>query len=68
MPKTTGILPFAIMAVALRRTEQLLLTGGQQRARLNAWSAVCENRRHAADRSEAASLLPAERAGSLRHA
>ncbi|MER5865514.1 hypothetical protein [Kitasatospora sp. NPDC002040] len=63
MPNTTGIL-----AHALRRTERVLLAGGQQRARRNAWAAVCENRRHAADRSEAAALLPAERGGALRRA
>jgi hypothetical protein len=72
MPKKMGLLPSAIMAAALRRTERMILTGGQQRARLNAWSAVCENRRHAADRTEAAELLPgflpADRVGALRRA
>lgn len=63
MRKKTGILVHA-----LRRTEQMLLTSGQLRARRNAWAAVCENRRHAADRSEAAALFPAEQAGVLRHA
>ncbi|GAA1182335.1 hypothetical protein F4556_005423 [Kitasatospora gansuensis] len=58
----------SILVHALRRTERLLLAGGQQRARRNAWSAVCENRRHAADRSEAAALFPAEQPGALRRA
>ncbi|MEV4614236.1 hypothetical protein AB0K43_16810 [Kitasatospora sp. NPDC049258] len=35
---------------AVRLAERVLLAGGQHRARINAWSAVCENRRHAADR------------------
>ncbi|MER8182669.1 hypothetical protein [Kitasatospora sp. NPDC094015] len=35
---------------AVRLAERVLLAGGQRRARINAWSAVCENRRHAADR------------------
>ncbi|BFV59682.1 hypothetical protein KCMC57_up47860 [Kitasatospora sp. CMC57] len=63
MPKKTGI-----VVHVLRRTERMLLTGGQQRARRNAWSAVCENSRHAADRSQAAALFPAEQAGALRRA
>ena len=42
---------------ALRRAETLLWRGGQQRARRNAWDAVCENRRQARDRQEAEHLL-----------
>ncbi|MFF8768859.1 hypothetical protein [Kitasatospora sp. NPDC015120] len=38
------------VGVALRFAESVLLSGGQRRARHNAWAAVCENRRHAADR------------------
>ncbi len=36
---------------ALRLAESVLLAGGQRHARQNAWAAVCENRRHAADRA-----------------
>lgn len=39
---------------ALRLAESVLLAGGQQHARRNAWRAVCENRRYAADRERAA--------------
>ncbi|MEV6973275.1 hypothetical protein [Kitasatospora sp. NPDC093806] len=39
------------MGVALRFAESVLLAGGQQQARQNAWAAVCENRRYAADRA-----------------
>ncbi|MEV7781749.1 hypothetical protein [Kitasatospora sp. NPDC088351] len=35
---------------ALRLAESVLLAGGQRQARRNAWAAVCENRRYAADR------------------
>lgn len=35
---------------ALRFAESVLLAPGQQHARQNAWAAVCENRRYAADR------------------
>ncbi|WP_371482043.1 hypothetical protein [Kitasatospora sp. NBC_00315] len=35
---------------ALRLAESVLLGGGQRHARQNAWAAVCENRRLAADR------------------
>ncbi|MFE7564827.1 hypothetical protein [Kitasatospora sp. NPDC057500] len=38
------------MGVALRFAESVLLSGGQRQARRNAWAAVCENRRYAADR------------------
>ncbi|MFC1416728.1 hypothetical protein [Streptacidiphilus cavernicola] len=37
---------------ALRMAESVLLGGGQQTARRNAWDAVCENRRHAQDRDD----------------
>jgi len=37
---------------ALRAAESVLVRG----ARRNAWAAVCENRRHAADRDRAAEL------------
>jgi hypothetical protein len=40
------------MSDALRRAESVLLGGGQQTARRNAWDAVCENRRLAQDRQE----------------
>lgn len=40
------------MSGALRRAESVLLAGGQQTARRNAWDAVCENRRWAQDRAE----------------
>ncbi|MER8104811.1 hypothetical protein [Kitasatospora sp. NPDC094016] len=38
------------VGVALRLAESVLLAGGQQQARRNAWAAVCENRQYAADR------------------
>ncbi|MEU9041174.1 MULTISPECIES: hypothetical protein [unclassified Kitasatospora] len=38
------------VGVALRFAESVLLAPGQRHARRNAWAAVCENRRHAADR------------------
>ncbi|WP_037900559.1 hypothetical protein [Streptomyces sp. NRRL S-350] len=38
------------VGVALRFAESVLLAPGQRHARRNAWSAVCEDRRHAADR------------------
>jgi hypothetical protein len=48
---------------ALRLAESVLLAGGQRQARQNAWAAVCENRRHAADRTGgAAPLRPAPEA------
>ncbi len=42
---------------ALRLAESVLLAGGQRQARQNAWAAVCENRRHAADRIGGAAPL-----------
>lgn len=42
------------VGAALRLAESLLLAPGQRHARRNAWAAVCENRRHAADRVLAA--------------
>ncbi|MFJ6213829.1 hypothetical protein ACIQGZ_10940 [Streptomyces sp. NPDC092296] len=44
---------------AIRIAESMLLAGGRQVALQNAWDAVCENRRHAADRAETATLLGA---------
>ncbi|MFG3049682.1 hypothetical protein ACGFZP_01850 [Kitasatospora sp. NPDC048239] len=44
---------------ALRLAESVLLAGGQRQARRNAWAAVCENRRYAADRERDA--LPSGR-------
>jgi hypothetical protein len=44
---------------ALRKAESVLFSSGQQVARRNAWDAVCENRRHAADRAETATVLGA---------
>lgn len=38
------------VGVALRFAESVLLAPGQRHARRNAWAAVCENRRYAADR------------------
>ncbi|MER7753458.1 hypothetical protein [Kitasatospora sp. NPDC097643] len=38
------------VGAALRLAESVLLAGGQQQARRNAWAAVCENRQYAADR------------------
>ncbi|MBV6696131.1 hypothetical protein [Kitasatospora aureofaciens] len=38
------------VGVALRFAESVLMAGGQRHARRNAWAAVCENRRYAADR------------------
>ncbi|MCU7825161.1 hypothetical protein KSNIM_26685 [Kitasatospora sp. DSM 101779] len=47
-----GLLPARMPSVggALRYAESVLLAGGQRQARRNAWAAVCENRRHAAER------------------
>ncbi len=42
---------------ALRAVEALLLGGGQQTARRNAWTAVLEDRRRAKDRHEAQHVL-----------
>ncbi|MEV8324992.1 hypothetical protein ACFV84_02970 [Kitasatospora sp. NPDC059811] len=52
------------VGVALRLAESVLLAGGQQQARRNAWAAVCENRRYAADRrhdARAATTSPPRR-------
>ncbi|WP_329563579.1 hypothetical protein [Kitasatospora sp. NBC_01266] len=49
------------IGTAIRLAENVLLAGGRRQARLNAWSAVCENRRHAADREAARIGLPAHR-------
>ncbi|MGW2249875.1 hypothetical protein ACWCXH_06700 [Kitasatospora sp. NPDC001660] len=38
------------VGVAVRFAESVLMAGGQRQARRNAWAAVCENRRYAADR------------------
>ncbi|MFF1902047.1 hypothetical protein [Kitasatospora sp. NPDC058218] len=48
------------VGTALRLAESVLLAGGQRQARRNAWAAVCENRRYAADRERDA--LPGGRA------
>nr|WP_189129703.1 hypothetical protein [Wenjunlia tyrosinilytica] len=45
------------VADALRAVEAILLRGGQQTARRNAWAAVCEDRRRARDRREAQTVL-----------
>ncbi|MEU8514188.1 hypothetical protein AB0C76_21735 [Kitasatospora sp. NPDC048722] len=42
------------VGVAVRFAESVLMAGGQRHARRNAWAAVCENRRHAADRHHVA--------------
>ena len=44
---------------ALRAVESLLLPGGQQTARRNAWTAVVADRRRARDRSDAARAMDA---------
>lgn len=44
---------------ALRAVESLLMRGGQQTARRNAWTAVLEDRRRARDRHEAQDVLEA---------
>ncbi|MER5353050.1 hypothetical protein ABT093_22290 [Kitasatospora sp. NPDC002551] len=51
------------VGVALRFAESVLLSGGQRQARRNAWAAVCENRRLAADRRHDA-LLPGAAEGT----
>ncbi|MFF7988548.1 hypothetical protein ACFZDG_02000 [Kitasatospora xanthocidica] len=38
------------VGAALRFAESVLLAPGQRHARRNAWAAVCEDRRYAADR------------------
>jgi hypothetical protein len=46
-------LPYAPVAGALRAVETFLLSGGQQTARRNAWTAVVADRQRARDRREA---------------
>jgi hypothetical protein len=46
-------LPYAPVTGALRAVESFLLSGGQQTARRNAWSAVVADRQRARDRREA---------------
>ncbi|MDQ0813840.1 hypothetical protein QFZ63_005554 [Streptomyces sp. B3I7] len=50
---------------ALRAVESLLLSGGQRRARRNAWNSVLEDRRRAKDRVEAERVLDATAAPVL---
>ncbi|MGA5816380.1 hypothetical protein ACPC54_00760 [Kitasatospora sp. NPDC094028] len=50
------------VGVALRFAESVLLAPGQRRARRNAWAAVCENRRYAADRRHDAAATADARA------
>ncbi|MGW2373241.1 MULTISPECIES: hypothetical protein [Kitasatospora] len=50
------------VGAALRFAESVLLAPGQRHARRNAWAAVCENRRYAADRRHDA--LPGVAAGT----
>ncbi|MEY9963614.1 hypothetical protein ABIA33_001647 [Streptacidiphilus sp. MAP12-16] len=45
------------MGDALRMAESVLLGGGQQTARRNAWDAVCENRKQAQDREDVRTVL-----------
>lgn len=54
-----GLLSGGLKSVgdALRMAESVLLGGGQQTARRNAWDAVCENRRHAQDREDVHRVL-----------
>jgi hypothetical protein len=58
-PVSTGLLSGSLRSVgdALRMAESVLLSGGQQTARRNAWDAVCENRRHAQDREDIQQVL-----------
>ncbi|MFJ8627413.1 hypothetical protein ACIRD3_31855 [Kitasatospora sp. NPDC093550] len=59
------------MGAALRFAESVLLAPGQRHARRNAWAAVCENRRYAADRRHdavaAAGTTEPAGARSVRH-
>ncbi|GAA1393981.1 hypothetical protein GCM10009639_27640 [Kitasatospora putterlickiae] len=55
------------VGVALRFAESVLLSGGQRQARRNAWAAVCENRRYAADRRHDDAPAPGVTAGGSRH-
>ncbi|MEV7600320.1 hypothetical protein AB0O91_23380 [Kitasatospora sp. NPDC089797] len=45
------------VGAALRFAESVLLAPGQRHARRNAWTAVCENREHAADRRQDADVI-----------
>ncbi|MGW6918650.1 hypothetical protein ACWGB8_33255 [Kitasatospora sp. NPDC054939] len=56
-----GTVGIRTVGTALRLAESLLLAGGQQQARRNAWRAVCENRRDAADREHTAAPTTARR-------
>jgi hypothetical protein len=56
-PQFSGLISRSLLTGALRRAESVLLSGGQQTARRNAWDAVCENRRHALDRQESERVL-----------
>ncbi|MBB4922938.1 hypothetical protein [Kitasatospora kifunensis] len=47
------------IGAAIRLAESVLLAPGRRVARHNAWTAVCENRRHAADREAARASLSA---------
>ncbi|MEU3460014.1 hypothetical protein ABZ721_08650 [Streptomyces sp. NPDC006733] len=51
--------PTVTVTGALRAMEALLLGGGQQTARRNAWSAVVEDRRRAKDRREVQHVIEA---------
>ncbi|MDF9812760.1 hypothetical protein [Streptomyces sp. SPB162] len=51
--------PNVTVTGALRAMEALLLGGGQQTARRNAWSAVVEDRRRAKDRHEVQHVIEA---------
>ncbi|MFF7139871.1 MULTISPECIES: SCO2195 family GlnR-regulated protein [Streptomyces] len=51
-------------AGALRAIESLILSGGQQTARRNAWNSVLEDRRRAKDRVEAQRVLERAASGS----
>lgn len=52
------------VGVALRFAESVLLAPGQRHARSNAWAAVCENRRYAADRRHDDDAVAAGTAGT----
>ena len=56
-PQLSGLISRSMLTDALRRAESVLLAGGQQTARRNAWDAVCENRRHALDRQDSERVL-----------
>ncbi|MCZ4121692.1 SCO2195 family GlnR-regulated protein [Streptomyces sp. H39-S7] len=51
--------PTVTVTGALRAVEALLLGGGQQTARRNAWSSVVEDRRRAKDRREVQHVIEA---------